>query len=86
MKAERAQVSSQPFEVVFARENIVYYSARHDSPEHPDKKSQAFMRCMYLTVLPRNISSVYNNPARNIPCICDILIKTIRVQNNPNLG
>jgi hypothetical protein len=40
MKAERAQVSSQPFEVVFAIENIVYYSARHDSPEHPDKKSK----------------------------------------------
>jgi hypothetical protein len=39
MKTERAQVSSQPFEVVLARENIVYYSARHDSPEHPDKKS-----------------------------------------------
>ncbi len=39
MKAERAQVSSQPFEVVFARENIVYYSARHDSPEQLDKNS-----------------------------------------------
>jgi hypothetical protein len=39
---------------------------------------------MYMTVLPRNIPSVYNNPDRNIPCICDILIKTIRVQNNPN--
>ncbi len=39
MKAERAQVSSQPFEVVFARENIVYFSARHDSSEQPDKKS-----------------------------------------------
>ncbi len=25
-----------------------------------------------------------NNPDRNIPCICDIHIKSILVQNNPN--
>jgi hypothetical protein len=39
---------------------------------------------MYSTVMPRNISSVKNNPDGNIACICEIHIKTNRVQNSPN--
>jgi hypothetical protein len=37
---------------------------------------------MYSTVLPRFIPSVLNNPDHNIPCICNIHIKTILVRNN----
>ncbi len=46
-----------------------------------DYISCTYKRCMYSMILPWNVPSLSNNADHNIPCVCDILITAILVQN-----